>query len=127
MAGLRLNGHQSRMQQALVVQNGIKRAQYGVARSLVREDPHRHRLLELRVNFFGRWPVPRVAASAFLLIAMPGGIAFGVFVLFDVEAGAFTFRAKLAGVDAVTLALLFGLVDDQVAVAAFDAFIKRPF
>jgi len=112
MTGLRFNGHQSRMQQALVVQDGIERAQYGIAWPFVCENPHLHRLLELRVNFFGRWPVPCVAAAAFLLVAVPDGIAFGIVVLFDVEARAFTFGAELAGVDAVPLALLFGLVDD---------------
>ena len=127
MTGLRFNGHQPRMQQALVVEDGVERAQYGVARSLVGEDPHRDRLLELGVNFFGRWPVPRVAAPAFLLIAVPDGIAFGVVLLFDVEARTFTFGAELSGVDAVALALLLRLVDDQVAVAPFNAFVKRPF
>ena len=58
---------------------------------------------------------------------MPDGIAFGVVPLFDVEARTFTFGAELAGVDAVALALLLRLVDDQVAVAPFNAFVKRPF
>ena len=71
--------------------------------------------------------MPCVAAAAFLLVAVPNGIAFGVVLLFDVEARTFTFGAELSGVDAVPLTLLFRLVDDQVAVAPFNAFVKRPF
>ena len=127
MARLGFDGHQPRVQQALVVQDGIHGAHHRVARTLVREHPHGNGFFEVGVDLLVRRAVPRVAAPAFFFVAMPQRLAFSTFLLFDVESRAFAFGAEFSGEDAVPLALFLRLVDDHVAVAPLNAFVEGPF